>query len=69
MPSRPFERHYAARCLATTGRARGGGSVGLRPLAGTARISLRGYVAYLLDIGILGAVASLTGQYSSGVLN
>ena len=65
-PSRVVTRQ--TRLVATCG-VRGGGSVDLRPLARTARISLQGYVAYLLNIRILGPVAPLTGQYSRGGLN
>jgi len=68
-PTRPFARRYAAPWLVATSGVRGGGSVHLRLLAGTARISLQGYVAYLLNIWILGPVAPLTGQYSCGGLN
>ena len=68
-PSRPFARHYATCWLGATSGVRGGGSAHLRPLAGPAPISIQGYVAYLLNIGIFGPVAPLTGQYSSGGLN
>ena len=68
-PTHPFARRYATpRWVATCG-VRGGGSVDLRPLAGTARISIQAYVAYLLSIRILSQVAPLTGQYSRGGLN
>jgi len=68
-PSRPFARRYAPPRLVATCGDRGGGSVDLRPLAGTARISLQGYVAYLLNIWILVPVAPLTGQYSRAGLS
>jgi len=68
-PTHPFARRYATPRLVATCGVRGGGSVDLRPLAGTARISLQGSVAYLLNTRILGPVAPLTGQYSRGGLN
>jgi len=68
-PTHPFARRCATPRLVATCGVRGDGSVDLRPLAGTARISLQGYVAYLLNILILGPVAPLTGQYSRGGLN
>ena len=68
-PTHPFARRYATLGLVATCGVRGGGSVDLRQLAGTARISLQGYVAYLFNIRILGPVAPPTGQYSRGGLN
>jgi len=68
-PTLPIARRYATPRLVATCGVRGGGSVDLRPLAGTARISLQGYVANLLNIRILGPLAPLTGQYSRGGLN
>jgi len=56
-PTHPFARRYATPRLVATGGVRGGGSVDLRPRAGTARISSQGYVAYLLNIRILSPVA------------
>jgi len=58
-PTHPFARQYATPRLVATCGVRGGGSVDLRPLAGKARISLQGYVAYLLNIRILSPVAPL----------
>jgi len=68
-PTHLFARRFATPRLVATCGVRGGGSVDLRPLAGTARISLPEYVAYLPNVRILGPVAPLTGQYSRGGLN
>jgi len=68
-PTHPFAHRSATRGLVSACGVRGGGSVDLRPFAGTARISLQGHVAYLRNSWILGPVAPLTFQYSRGGLN